>query len=387
MADSPTAIETSAPEQKPGMLASFFFRIVTLKALILVPLFLLASLMVFMLTSPSWYASILKHSDLIGTFVKAQNWRLETAIKNEIETETDLEAFKKEYSRITADYQEKCSRFDLLNKTEEYDSLVGQRKELARLTWKKAPEVFRNEAEFRRYKTEELQRLDALIDEIKSYRKDNRKTIAAADNARIAAEKLFTRSGRELDKKERRAQQIIMSHDNSFTGKIYSDLKAVSPVLTAELNGRIIDRGLKNEIAKTLTFMTSYYDQVRTGAVYRNPFNLDIAGYSESPRIVLPGLRLSLWVEDDIRGIRQKRHLLSEVFVEKIRELPDLHKKEAFIRLFTFSESSLAESLGRSYLKKVNLSISGGVITMKPLELDGRDAEIMETVMIAATWA
>jgi CRISPR/Cas system-associated endonuclease Cas1 len=112
---------------------------------------------------------------LIGTFVKARNWRLEATIKNEIESDTRLEAFKKEYSNISAEHQDKSDRYDRLNKSEQFDSLLGQRKELARLTWKKAPEVFRSEDEFSRYKREELLRLDALIDEIKAYRKDNRK--------------------------------------------------------------------------------------------------------------------------------------------------------------------------------------------------------------------
>ncbi len=374
-------------QKKPGKAASFFFHAIAIKALILFPLFMLTALLIFLLTSSDFYTGILKNSDLIATFVKATRWDLETRIKNEIEEQVQLDSCRRQYQSVKNDYEEKKDYYQHINKTERFDALTSQRNELSRLTWKKAPDVFKNENEFKNYKKIELEKLDSLIDEVKTYRKENRDVIYQAEDDLDDAEEIFEDTAKTLQKKEEQAQKIIMSHENSLLGKIYSDLDIVSPILSDELNTKVIEKGMKTEIEKMISFMTTYRDQVEAGNVARNPFNINLPMFMDTLRIALPELRVSLWIEEEVNGIRQKRHLLSEIFVDKIQEIPDLQKRDVFVNLFKFSESGLAESLGRSYLDKINLSIQDGIVRMKPVALTGKSAETMEIVMIAATCA
>ena len=374
-------------EPKPGKAKTVIFYALSIKSLILVPVFLLLSLLIFLLTSSSYYTSILSKSDLVSTFVKAKKWGLETKIKEEIESELQLEEFRRQHETIKGDFEDKKDFLARLDKTEEYDRLEMQRKELSRLSWKKAPAVFKSEDEFKRYKKEELAKLDGLIDEIDAYRKENRKEISQAEDDLDEAEEAFDDSRKILDDKEKRAREIVLSHENSLTNKIYADLDTVSPVLTKELNDRIISGPVKNEIDKMISFMTSYQDQVAAGNVYRNPFNINLPAFQERVRVIVPEIRVSLWVEDTVNGIRQKRHLMSEIFVEKIQGIPDLKTKDMFVNLFKFSESGLGENFGRSYLGKAGLSIRDGVILKERTELSGHSADIMEKAMIGATIA
>ena len=381
-----TTIET-AEEPNQGKLRQVFFYALSIKSLILVPVFLLLSLLIFLLTSDVFYTSILSRSDLVSTFVKAKKWGMDARIREEIEDKTQLESFRREYEKIKNDFEDKKEFFARLNRTVEYDRLELQRKELSKLSWKKAPDVFKSEDEFKKYRKEELGRLDALIDEIDAYRKDNKSEISQAEDDLDDAEEAFEDSRKLLEEKDEQARRIVLSHENSLTGKIYADLDTVSPVLTRELNERIIDGPVKDEIGKFISFMTSYDEQVAAGNVYRNPFNINIPSFQERVRVVVPEIRVSLWVEDEVNGIRQKRHLLSEIFVEKIGSIPGLKTKDMFVNLFRFSESGMGESVGRSYLGKAGLSIRDGVIVMERTELAGRTARIMEKAMIAATYA
>lgn len=356
-------------------------------SLVIVPFFIIVSVVLFLLTSGSFYTSILKHSDLVRTSIYIKKWHTNEAIRQEIEEKTGLEVFKEKFKAIERDYEQKMDYYNRINKTEEFDRLKQQHKTLYWLSWKKAPAVFKSREEFKKYKDEELDKLDRLIDEIKEYRWQNRSSIGDAEDAFDDAEDAYEDARDLLKEKEQAAHDIILSHDNSLMGQVYSDMDIISPPLTKILNEKLIDRAVKEEINRVIDFLTSYYTQVQEGNVYRNAFDLTVdSRLGDNLRVRVPGFSISLWVEDQVKGILQKRHLFSEVFVDIVRGLPDLKKRDTFINLFRFSESSMAENLGRNYLKKANLTIVNGVIRMDPVELSGGDAHTMEAIMLAATW-
>lgn len=361
--------------------------VISYLSLIIVPLLIIVAVILFLLTSGTFYTSILKHSDLVRTSIYVTKWQTNETIRREIEEKTGLEAFKEEYKSIERNYEQRRDYYNNLNKTGEYDRLKQQRDELYDLSWKKAPAVFKSKDEFKKYRKEELDKLDRLIDEIKDYRWDNRGSISNAEDAYEDAEDAYEDARSLLKEKEEAAHDITLSHENSLLGQVYADMEIITPPLTEVLNEKLINGPVKEEINKAIDFITSYFEQVKAGNVYRNAFALTFNNrLDDNLRVRLPGFSISLWVEDQARGILQKRHLFSEVFVDIVRGLPNLKKRDTFINLFRFSESSMAENLGRAYLKNINLTIVNGVIRMEPVELSGDDARVMETVMRAATW-
>ncbi|PKL40853.1 MAG: hypothetical protein CVV44_04395 [Spirochaetae bacterium HGW-Spirochaetae-1] len=377
----------SKPEETPQIKnRNLFFSVISLFALILVPLFILFTIMYAVLTSSLPYVSLLKNARLVETFIHAKNWQMEEQIKEEIEQKVHLEEYKVEFKRIKADYDSKQAHVNAIQKVTEYDTLKKQRKELARLSWKKAPGIFNNENEFKQYKDDELQQLDIKIDAIEKYRDQNEDEIERARDEFSDAEDAFDDAMDTMEDKEEEAQDIIKSHKNSFMGKIYSDIEIISPPLTEELNQRFISVPVKREIEKFLYFMTHYEKQVENGNVYRDGLNLSGQGLQDTLKVRIPGFEISLWVEDEKNGIPQKRHLLSEVFVDKIDELENLKNRTLLANLFRFSDSGLAERFSRSYLKKARLTIDNGIIAMEKIELSGTSAEKMEVLMKVLTW-
>ena len=142
-----------------------------------IPLLIVVTVLLFLLTSSGFYTSILRHSDLIITFVQAKKWHTSEKIRTEIEEKTGLESFKGEFRIIEKTYQNKLETYNTLNKTREYDRLVRQRDELSDLSWRKAPSVFKDKAEFRKYK-DELSKHGAspeIVEDIKKRLKDAEK--------------------------------------------------------------------------------------------------------------------------------------------------------------------------------------------------------------------
>jgi len=377
----------SKPEETPKIKnRNIFFSVMSFSALILVPLFILYSILYTVLTSSLPYVSLLKNARLVETFIHAKNWQMEEQIKEEIEQKVHLEEYKAEFKRIKSDYDSKQSHVDAVQKVTEYDKLKKQRKELARLSWNKAPGIFSNETEFKKYKEDELRQLDVKIDAIEKYRDQNEDEIEKARDEFSDAEDAFDDAVDIMKDKEEEAQDIIRSHKNSFMGKIYSDIEVISPPLTEELNQRFISVSVKKEIEKYIYFMTHYEKQVENGNVYRDGLNLSGQGLQNTLKVQIPGFEISLWVEDEKNGILQKRHLLSEIFVDRIEKLDNLKNKKLLANLFRFSDSGLAERFSRSYLKKARLTIDNGIISMEKIELSGTSAEKLETFMKVLTW-
>lgn len=374
----------SQGSQKTG--GGIFLFILSLTAFVIVPVFLCLSLMFGLLTCPQFYTRILKNADLIETYIEAANLHLENKIKREIEGKVHLQDFRDKYESVKSDFENREKLFNELNRTEEYIKLVKQHEELDDLSWDRAPDKFKTENDFEEYKKKELERLEIGIDEIKLQRDIRKNEIEKAEKEMENARDIMEDEKDVLEDKIDEANDIIASYKESFMGDVYSDVAKISPVLTEELNSRLIDRAVRNEAEKIIRFFSSYYEQKELGNVYTDRLDNYLTGQDGSIKVKLPAVNISLWVEDEINGIVQKRHLLSEIFVERINEIKNLKNPKMFIKLFSFADSGTAELIGESYLKDYNIYITNGAFTSGPVLLEGRSAESAEWIMIAVTW-
>ncbi|MBN2041728.1 MAG: hypothetical protein JW864_16955 [Spirochaetes bacterium] len=364
---------------------SIIFRLYCASAYIIIPVFLLTGILLFQLTSSEFFTHILKNSDFIETYINAEKWDIEEKIKAEIEDKVHLEKFRSIFESAKAEYEKKSEEFRKLNKTEEYEKLKKEKDEISGLPYQRAPSSVKSPEDFKAYKETELARINSRLDEIEKYREDNEEEIEKLEDAVEDLEDVFEDAGDELDDRKEDANDIVLSHENSLKGQILSDLKKITPVLTEELNKRLINTQVKEEAGKMISFFTSYAEQKEVGNVSADRLDSFVRGNANDVKVRIPEITLNLWVEDEINGVKQKRHLLSEVFVDRIREIDGLKNRNMFIKLFKFSESGLAEKLGRSYLNEMGMSIKNGVIKIKSKQLEGRDAVIIQTAMLSFT--
>jgi hypothetical protein len=380
-------------EYKEGSRKDFFsllrdrgYGVVSVLSYILVPVCILAVILFCLLTEDTFYTGIIRNADLIRNFIHSRNWQMEEPVRQKIEDEVQLESFKKEFDRIRLDFDSRRAAFESINKADKYDSLKRRLEELTALTWERAPKVFRNKARFEDYRKQERRKLESRIEDIEKYREKKSDAIKTAASKMKEAEEAFRTARDTLHKKEERARNIALSYNDSFMSKIYSDAEILNKPLTAELNARLVDGAVKNEIDKTLRFMTSYDEQVVKGNVFRDRFTITEEGIADTLKIQFPRLSVSLWVNDSAEENSRRRHLLSDVFVEVVQKQDGLQKKDLFVNFFKLSETALADAMSDSFLKKNGISLRQGVISLKPVVFTGHKARRIESVMKFATF-
>ncbi len=366
--------------------AGFFLTLVSLISLILFPLFIAVPILFGLLTCSDFYTGVLRNSRLIETYVEASNWQVEKKLRRQIESSVHLDEFRTKYDTIKGLYEKKKENYDNLNRTMEFDKLKKERKKLSGLSYENAPDRFKSEPEFDNFKTIELERLERAIDEIKLQRDINKAALEAAEDELEESEEVYADARDTLEDKMEEANDIIRSQKDTFSGEMYGDMEIAGPVLSQELNGRLIDGGVKNEIEKYISFFTSYYDQKRLGNVYVDRMENYVNGLYGSASVKLPEIDVSLYVEDMVNGVLQKRHIGADIFVEKISDMRGLKLQNKLIQLFKFTESGMAEILGESYLKEYNCRISDGTIAFGPWLLTGPGGTAAEYMMIVSTW-
>jgi hypothetical protein len=290
-------------------------------------------------------------------------------VRDEIDGELGLYEYEKkaEYSRVK--FEKARDFYDRLNKTRAYIDLENKIR------------ILDNNANGNgNVSTEkEMSAARLKLREIESYREQNEAAIDGAYRAFGAAREEMEKTEAEYDERNAEGLRIAKKHRGTLSVKLNEDMEILGPRLRTILNERIIDNALRRELAKHLEFITAYGKQKSDGNVFRDE------GTGE-PAIRLPGHSLSLWVEDDVGGVRLKRHLLSQVFVDEIRKAPSLKNKALLQGLFRMSDSGIGEYFSGRYLKKAGLTLNEGVIQMRPQELRGSAAKKYEWIMIGASY-
>ncbi len=354
--------------------------------ILLLPPLMLATVLHHTLTNPSFYTDILKNARLIDAFVEAKNLQMNQKIREEIAKEVKLDEQSLKTERIRTQYEHDQAAFDRINKTEAFEGLKKQRKEMDDLTWKQARDLFPTEKEFEAHREKELARFNLQIKEIEAYREKNEAAIGKSEKEYKKTKEEYEDALSELESRNKKALKIIERNKDTLSAKMYADLEKLSPRLTRVMNDLLIEKAVRREIEKLLAFMTSYETQKARGLIYEaKPATM---GEMSKQRLAirLPSVSISLIVDEEKHGVKRKKHLLSQIFVEEIRRQSQLINKDLFLTLFRFSDTSLGEYFTGRYLKKAGLSIDNGVIHMPSLVLEGDKAEVFEKIMMAATY-
>lgn len=351
----------------------------------LIPVLISLSIIIILFLTPGFHIRIIKNLDLVKTFIEAKNLEVESDIKREIEKKTGISAFKPEYDRVKKDYDEKLLAFNKLNRTDEYKNIEKQIDELDDLEWEKSSESFKKEEDFDSFKKHKMKELKSALKEIKDYRDKNEDDIEKSEDEMEKSKDIFEDADDEMKEKEEDARDIIEDRQGEFVNEMYHDIAKIEPVLTEKLNTLFLDKEIKNIITTYLDFLTSYPEQKKAGNVYQSRLNVESGLIDTSTNVVVPPLRMSFIVKVNDNGIEKEKNLLSEVFAETVKSTPGLKSPWVMSKLFTMSDSWIAEKAGRSVLKGTGISYSGGVVKSETITLTGEKGNIAEKIMIVMT--
>lgn len=364
-----------------------FLYILSIISIIVVPITITASILLTLAINENFYISVIKSLNLVETFIETKNIQIEQDIKKEVEKKTGISQFRPEYESLKKDYEEKLAAYAGINKNEEYDKLEKQIDELDDLEWEKSSAEFKTEDEFDQFKEKKMKDLKSALKDIKEYRSKNDKEISKLEDVMDDAKDKFEDADDELKDKEDDAKNIIESRRSDFMNEMFSDIAKIEPALTKELNTLFIDKELKSVIKRYLDFVTTWQDQKKAGNIYESRMDVETGTIETVKKIKLPPLLLSLKVKVKDSGIEREKNLLSEVFVEKIRETPGLKSPWILTQIFKLSDSWVAEAAANSVLKGKGFKLNDGVITSDEIVLSGKTAEIFEKAMIVLSYA
>jgi hypothetical protein len=380
--NTPPEPEKPAPSRRKPR--GIVFIIVSACAVVLIPAVIACSILVMRLLSPGFYTGILENGRLVTAFVEARNWQIDRAINDEIEKRVGLSRFKSEFEAVKRRYEQAGSAYKKISREDEIEALKRERKESRNLEWSRVKQMFPNESEFERLRADQIQRIDALIERLEEYRDTHRDAIEAAEKEMKKSRDEYEDALSTLEDKNKEAKRIIEKHKNTLSSSIYDDLEIIEGPLTKIINVRLMEGPVRSGIEKMITFFTGYDDQVERGNVYyERVFEGEGLG-RRSLRVKIPGIEVGLWVNDE-SGLT--KHVLSQLLADEIDSMYNLRNRALLSAMFRYSDSSLGEYFGSTYLSDLGLSIRDGVIRMSPRVLKGASADYAAFAMQVLSWA
>jgi hypothetical protein len=384
LSDSSESTESSGKKIESEQNRNILFSVISFLSFFVIPILTVIAIVFFLITSSNFYTGIVKNANLLSAFIESRNAKLDIRIQNQIEKEVQLSKYENKFEKIKNKFEKIKSEFDTLNKTNEFISLEKKEEEISEMEWENFNEQFTSEEEFDKYVEKQEEKIEKEKTEIEEYRDNNEEAIEALEDKFEKKQEKYEDALSVLQDKKEDALEIIEDNKDTFAGEIFSDLEILEPALTKIFNEKLIDKGVKREIEKLLSFLTNYYKQKdRRKLVYKKPKKSN----QKILHIHLPRFFLSLKVEDELKGKKVKRHLLSEILVDEINKYDNLNNKNTFITTFKLADTSIGEYLGNQFLSEAGVSLKAGVIKMKPLTLKGEHAEQLEKIMLLLTWS
>lgn len=364
----------------------FLFTIIGYAALIVIPAAAIAAIIITVILRPSFYTGILKEGRFITAFVEGKNWQMEKQVSDEIEQDLRLTQFTAEFETIRSRYDRARTEYERTSRDEELEALEKQRGDLGRLKWKEVKETFPNRDDFERNRKTELAAITARIKEIEAYQDGNGDLIKSALAAMKKARGEYEDAVATLEDKKRDAEKIAEKHRDTLSGKLYADLERIEGPLSKILNEKLVDGAVRGEIEKVLAFMTGYDAQVeRRNIFYRRDMGAEGLG-GRTLVVNVPDIEVSLWVDDDSGISPRKKHVMSQLMVEKLGTIGNLQNRTLLTTLFKFSDTGLGEYFAGNYLRRLGLTIDRGVIRMSGPVLTGEKAETLAMAMEVLSW-
>jgi hypothetical protein len=364
-----------------------FLYVLTVISIIIIPAAITASILLTLAVNENFYISVIKNLNLVETFIETKNVQIEKDIRREVEKKTGMSQFKPKYDALKKDYEDKLIAYSSINKNDEFEKIEKQIDELDDLEWEKSSDEFKTEDDFDLFKKNKMKDLKSALKEVKEYRKKNDAAIEKIEDEMEEAKDHFENADDELKDKEDDAKDIIESRRGDFMNEMYSDIAKIEPVLTENLNTLFIEKELKSVIKKYLGFVTTWQKQKEAGNIYESRLNIESGMIENMKKVSIPPVSISLNVKVNENGIEKEKNLLSEVFVDSIRDTPGLKSPWVLTQIFKLSDSWISEKAGNLILKDAGLTMSDGVIKSGPIILSGEKAEKFEIIMMVLSIA
>jgi len=359
-----------------------FLYILSVISIIIIPAAITASILLMLAVNENFYISVIKNLNLVETFIETKNVQIEKDIRREVEKKTGMSQFKPKYDALKKDYEDKLIAYTSINKNDEFDKIKKQLDEVDDLEWGKSSDEFKNEDDFDRFRKEKMKDLKSALKEIKEYRSKNDEAISRIEDEMENAKDQFEDADDDLKEKEEDAKDIIESRRGDFMNEMYTDIAKIEPVLTEDLNSLFIEKELRSVIKNYLEFMTTWQRQKDSGNIYESRLNIESGMIENVKKISIPPLAVNLRVKINENGIEKEKNILSEVFVDRIRETPGLKSPWVLTQIFKLSDSWITEKAGNSILRDAGLSMSDGVIKSGAIIFSGEKAEKFEKIMM-----
>lgn len=364
---------------------NILFTSISILSFLAIPTLTMLSILFFLITSSSFYTEIAKKSQFISTFVTAYQLKTDKRLEQEIEKKLQIKKSEKEFGTIKKKYLKDKKEYDTINKNKEYHHLQKREQELEDMEWQNYQKQFSSEEKFEEFKQVETKRVEKQIQKIDDYRQKNEQAIENVEDRFEDSEDKYEDALEDLQGRLKEAQTIRAEQKDSYSGQLFEDLEILEPQLTAILNEKLIEKGLKKEIEKVLGFMSNYYQQKEEKKIYyqQNPGR----EISQTLYVKLPNIDIDLKVDDVVNGKTVKRHLLSEVLVDEINKKPNLNNKKTFITIFKLADSSLGEYFANQFMQDFGISMRNGLIRIHPPILKGDKAQMIQQAMLVITWS
>jgi hypothetical protein len=355
---------------------TIFFHLANILAFFLIPLTLLAAVFLNLLLSPGFYTSTLARADLIGTYVEVATLKTNREIEQKIDEKVNLDDVQQKYDRIKEEYEAIHQRLQEMGRESEFQAAKKSLEDTRDLEWSEMKDLYPDKEKFQEYKKNEIQRLEDLLRSIRTIRNERQEDIASLKEKLEEKKDELDQARRKLERSEKKAERIAKRESSSLLGTLHSDLNILTPTLNHILKEKVITSQIRNELEKLFSFLTSYERQVRVGAIKDVRIR---EGYTilNTKEIDLPIITINLNVRSESGD---RKHLLADIFVEKVRSTEGIQNKNLLTAVFRLSETGLIEAIGRSIMKKQGISIRNGKITINK-ELRGEPAEKLAMAM------
>jgi hypothetical protein len=369
-------------EKKIGILFKIIF-------ILIVPLSLFLFMVIQTMLSPRMYAGILKKAELVTVFIEHKDKEVKNEIDRELNNNPKLKALYVSLEKKEKKYLEEKKRYEKLAETEVNNDLINKINSVKEWDYGALQKLYSSKKDFRVKKKSELARLEAQLKELNS-RLDFKEEMI------IASEERLDKSEEEyLDAKEiiKEANALVLDKiedkQGSFVGKMYQDLNILGPVLNRELNNKLIDTVIKEELEKILDFLKNYNREKKAGNVFYK-LKKETSGDGDTItelNIRFPKFKVNMMIDVVELERTRKRHFFAEYLPDVIRDIKDpLHHKNKYIVLFKAFDNKLVEGIARSHLKGMNMSIKNGVLYISSATLGGENALLLEQVMKQAAF-
>ncbi len=361
-----------SPEGRP----SIFFHLSNILAFFFIPVTVVLAIFLNLLLSPDFYTKTLSEADLIGTYVEIATLKTNRKIEQEIDEKVNLDEVQQRYDQIKEEYESIHQRLQEMGRESEFQTAKRSLEDTRDLKWSEMQDLYTDKEAFQKFKKNEIQRLEDLLMSIRTIRNERKDDIASLKVRLKKKKDELDQARRRLERSEKRAERIAKQESSSLLGSLHSDLNILTPTLNHILREKVIASQIRTELEKLFSFLTTYERQVRIGSIKDVRIR---KGYTilHSKEINLPVITINLNVRSDSG---EKKHLLADMFVEKVRSTEGIQNKNLLTAVFRLSETGLIEAIGRNIMKKQGISIRHGKITITR-NLKGEPAEKLVIAM------